>query len=264
MTNEEILNGPARVARGRNIPIYTVGLGLVQQTVDSEFLADLASATGGAYLFANSADKLAGTLLTYQGYTSSRVLARYQGEMRAGQSLKAGTVEVPSGSQSLRMTYRVSAGATLDVSLTRPDGKVLSKADLATSLQKQGDISLLTIANPPAGRWEVNLSRADTSKDIAQYTLTAATEGQTTDLPIALATRLYETPEGWRPVLVLATVVIGIVGLFYIYLTFRGLFNRRASTCGGCLAGCSTVIMIALIAIGWGGYWLWNQPIIHR
>ncbi len=263
MTNEEVLNGPAKAAKARNIPIYTVGLGLIQQTIDSEFLADLASATGGAYVFADSPDKLAGTLLAYQGYTSSRVLARYQGELRAGQSLKAGTVEVPSGSQSLRMSYRVSAGTALDVSLTRPDGRVLTKADLAASLQKQGDTGLLTIANPPAGRWEVNLSRADGGKDTAQYTLTAATEGRTTELPIALATRLYETPEGWRPYLIAATVVIGLVGVVFIYLTFRGLFNRRASTCGGCFSGCFTVLLVVLIALGWGGYWLWNQPIIR-
>lgn len=263
MTNEEILNGPAKTAKSRNIPVYTVGLGLVQQTIDSQFLSDLATATGGAYLFVNSPDKLAGTLLAYQGYTSSRVLARYQGELRAGQSLKAGTVEVPTGSQSLRMTYRVSPGTALDVSLTRPDGKVLTKADLSASLQKQGDTGLLTIANPPSGRWEVNLSRADGGKDPTQYTLTAATEGRTTDLPIALATRIYATPESWRPYLVFATVVIGLVGSFYLYLTFRGLFNRRASTCGGCFSGCFTVLLVALVAVGWGGYWLWNQPIIR-
>lgn len=264
LSNEQILSGPAQAAKSRNIPIYTVGLGLVPQIVDGDFLADLASATGGAYLYADSPDKLAGTLLTYQGFGSSRVLARYDGEVRAGQSLRAGTIEVPSGSQSLRMAYRTTAGTGLDVSLTQPGGRVLTKNDFAASLKKQGDTTIVTIDNPPPGRWEVSLARSDAKPDTAGYTLTAATEGQTTELPIALVTRLYESPEGWRPTLILATVVIGLVGLFFLFLTFRGFTGRNASTLGGCFSGCFTVIIVVLIAIGWGGYWLWNQPLLRR
>lgn len=260
LSNEQILSGPAQVAKARNIPVYTVGLGLIPQIVDGEFLSDLASATGGAYLYADSPDKLAGTLLTYQGFGSSRVLARYDGEIRAGQSLRAGSIEVPGGSQSLRMAYRTTTGTGLDVSLTQPGGRVLTKNDLSASLKKQGDTTIVTIANPPPGRWEVSLARADTSPDTAQYTLTASTEGQTTELPIALVTRLYESPEGWRPALVFATIVSAVVGVFFIFLTLRGFTSRRASTAGGCFSGCFTVIIVILIAVGWGGYWLWNQP----
>jgi Mg-chelatase subunit ChlD len=260
MSAEQILSGPAATAKSRNIPIYTVGLGIIPQIVDGEFLADLAGATGGAYLFADSPDQLAGTLLTYQGYSSSRVLAKYDGEIAAGQSLKAGTVRVPSGSQSLRMAYHSGAGTSLDMTLTQPGGKVLTKADLSTSLKKQGDTTIVTIDNPPSGDWSVSLARADNGTDSTHYTLTASTEGQTTALPIALVSRLSESSEGWRPALVLATVVIGAVGIFYIFLTFRGLFSRNASTLGGCCSGCFTVLFALLLAIGWGGYWLWNLP----
>jgi Mg-chelatase subunit ChlD len=260
MSNAQILAGPAATAKSRNIPIYTVGLGIIPQIVEGEFLADLASATGGAYLFADSPDKLAGTLLTYQGYNTSRVLAKYDGEIRAGQSLRAGSVQVPSGSQSLRMAYRSGAGTGLDVSLTQPGGKVLTKADLGTSLKKQGETTIVTIDNPPAGQWEVNLTRTDAGQDLTRYTLTASTEGQTSALPIALVSRLYESSEGWRPTLIFGTVVIGGVLVFYLYLTFRGLFKRDASTLGGCCSGCFTVLFALVIAVGWGGYWLWNQP----
>jgi hypothetical protein len=262
LTSEQILSGPAQTAKGRNIPIYTVGLGLIPQIVDGDFLSSLASTTGGAYLYADSSDKLAGTLMAYQGFSSSRVLARYDGQIAAGQSLRAGSVEVPSGSQSLRMTYRSTSGSGLDVSLTQPGGRVLTKAELSASLKKQGDTTLLTIDNPPPGRWEVNVARSDASPEAAQYTLTAATEGRTTELPIALVARLAESPEGWRPTLIFASVAIGLIGLFFAFLTFRGLFTRRASTVGGCFSGCFTVVIIIIIGIGWGGYWLWNQPFL--
>lgn len=263
LTNQQILDGPAKTAKERNIPIYTIGLGLAQQTVDSVFLADLAGATGGAYLFANSSDKLAGTLLTYQGYNSSLVLARYEGDIRAGQSLKAGTVQVPAGSQSLRMSFRASSGSDVELGLTRPDGRSLSKADLGTNLRKQGDTTVITIPQPSAGSWELNLKRNDTRADVARYTITAATEGRTTDLPVALGVRLFETPTAWRPYLIAASVAIGLAALLYAGLAVRGLTNRQASSCGGCLAGCGTIFFVLIIALGWGGYWLWNQPIIR-
>lgn len=260
LSSEQILSGPAATAKSRNIPIYTVGLGLIPQIVQGDFLADLASATGGAYVFADSPESLAGSLLTYQGYSSSKVLAKYDGEIRSGQNLRAGSVEVPSGSQSLRMTYRSGAGTSMDISMTQPGGKVLTKADLSTSLKKQGDTTVVTINNPPPGRWDINLARADSGPDSTRYTLTASTEGTTTALPIALVSRVYESSEGWRPTLIFGTVVIVVVGIFYIYLTFRGLFNRNASTLGGCCSGCFTVLFALMIAVGWGGYWLWNQP----
>lgn len=260
LSSEQILSGPAQTAKSRNIPVYTVGLGLVPQIVDADFLADLARTTGGAYLYADSSDKLAGTLMTYQGFGSSRVLAKYDGTVSAGQSLRAGTVEVPSGSQSLRMAYRTTSSTALDISVAQPGGRVLTKADLGASLKKQGDTTLVTIANPPPGRWEITLARTDTGPDIAQYTVTASTEGTTDELPIALVAQLYESPEGWRPALVVGSAIIGIVGIFFVFLTFRGLFGRRTSTLGGCFSGCFTVVIVILIAVGWGGYWLWNQP----
>jgi hypothetical protein len=146
------------------------------------------------------------------------------------------------------------------MNLTRPDGKVLTKADLGTSLKKQGDTTVVTIDNPPSGNWSVSLARADSGTDSTKYTLTASTEGQTTILPIALVSRLSESSESWRPALIVATVVIAVVGIFYIFLTFRGLSNRNASTLGGCCSGCFTVLFALLLVIGWGGYWLWNQP----
>jgi Mg-chelatase subunit ChlD len=260
LSNEQILSGPAATAKSRGIPIYTVGLGLVPQIVEGDFLASLASATGGAYLFADTTEDLSGTLLTYQSLNNSRVLARYEGEIAAGQNLRTGSVEVPNGSQSLRMSYRSGAGSSLEIDLTRPDGRKLTRADLSTSLKRQGDTTIVTIENPPAGRWDVSLTRADSGQDSARYALTASTEGRTTELPIALVSRLTESSEGWRPVLVLATVVIAAVGLFYIFLTFRGLFTRNASTLGGCCSGCMTVVFALLIAVGWGAYWLWNLP----
>ena len=169
-------------------------------------------------------------------------------------------MEVPSGSQSLRMAYRSGTGTGLDISLTQPGGRVLTKNDFGTSLKKQGDTTILTIENPPPGRWEVSLARSDSGPDSTRYLLTASTEGQTTQLPIALVARVYETAEGWRPVLILATVVIAIVGLFFIFLTFRGFGSRSASRLGGCFSGCFTIIIVLLIGAGWAGYWLWNQP----
>ena len=47
LSSEDILNGPAKIAKSRNIPIYTIGFGLVPQTVDEQFLSDLATPPAG-------------------------------------------------------------------------------------------------------------------------------------------------------------------------------------------------------------------------
>lgn len=261
LTNQEILDGPAKVAKSRNIPIYTVGFGLLPQTVDQDFLANLARATGGAYVFATTADALSSTLLAYQGYNSSNVLARFDGTIAAGQSLKAGEMMVPAGSQSLRMSYRASAGAQVEIGLTRPDGRELGKSDPGVSLAKQGDLTLLTMANPPAGKWEVRVSRQDLGKEPATYAITAATEGTTASLPVALVASRIEAPTDYQAYLIIGSAVLGALILFFVFLTFRGFFSREASTAGGCFSGCFTVLLVIVVGVGWGGYWLWNQPL---
>lgn len=263
MTNEEILNGPAKIAKSRNIPIYTIGFGLVPQTVDEQFLGDLARATGGAYTFADTPEALNNTLMSYQSYNSGKVLASFEGSISAGQNLSAGTVQVPTGGQSLRMAYRTSTpDATIDLTVTGPDGRALTKSSPGVSLAKNGNLAVMTVENPQAGDWRVNVSRQDLGKSPTGYAITASTEGVSTNLPIATAKGTVESPEGWKPFLILGTILFGGLALGFIVLTFRGLFSKQASTAGGCFSGCLTILMIIVIVIGWGGYWLWNQPII--
>jgi hypothetical protein len=263
MTNDEILNGPAKIAKSRNIPIYTIGFGLVPQTVDEQFLGDLARATGGAYAFADTPDVLNNTLMAYQSYNSGKVLANFEGAIAPGQSLAAGTVQVPQGSQSLRMAYRTSTpDATIDVNLTTPGGRALTRNSPGVSLARNGNIGVLTVANAEPGDWKVGVSRQDLGKGPANYAITASTEGTSTNLPIATVKGTTESPEGWKPFLILGTILFGGLALGFIFLTFRGLFSKQASTAGGCFSGCLTVLLIIVLVIGWGGYWLWNQPII--
>jgi hypothetical protein len=263
LSSEDILNGPAKIAKSRNIPIYTIGFGLVPQTVDEQFLGDLASATGGAYVFADTPEALNATLLAYQSYNSGKVLGRFEGAINPGQqNLSAGTVQVPQGSQSLRMAYRTSTpDATVELTVTGPDGRALGKSSPGVSLAKNGNVGVLTVESPTAGDWRINVSRQDLGKAATDYAITAATEGTSTNLPIATVKGTIESPEGWRPFLILGSILFGGLALGFIVLTFRGLFSRQASTAGGCFSGCLTVLFIIVLVLGWGGYWLWNQPL---
>ncbi|MGN6811908.1 MAG: VWA domain-containing protein [Thermomicrobiales bacterium] len=261
MTNQEILDGPAQTAKARNIPIYTVGFGLLPITVDEQFLSDLAHATNGAYLFADSPDKLAADLLTYQGYSSSQVLARFEGDISTGQSLAAGEMTVPAGKQTLRMAVRSTPGTQVEISLTGPDGKTLSKSDSSVTLAKQGDVTLLTVTKPAAGVWHIGVLRQDLSANPAHYAITASTEGVTTNLPIANVVAQTQGPDQLRTILLIASVVLGVFILIFVILALRGLFSQRASTAGGCFSGCLTVLLVIAVAAGWGGYYLWNKPL---
>ncbi len=262
LTNEQILSGPAAVAKSRGIPIYTVGFGLVPQTVDELFLGELAQATNGAYLFADSPTALANALLSYQSFNSGMVLARFEGTINAGQSLSAGQIAVPQGSQSLRMAYRTATpDATIDLALTGPDGRVLTKASPGVSLAKSGTTAILTLTNPAVGNWKVGVSRQDLGKAPTTYAVTASTEGVSTGLPITAARATSAAPDGWRPYLIIGSAALGVIAVLFFFLTGRGLFSKRASTAGGCFSGCLTTLTVIVIAVGWGGYWLWNQPL---
>jgi hypothetical protein len=145
--------------------------------------------------------------------------------------------------------------------VTGPDGRALGKSSPGVSLAKNGNIGVLTVENPMAGDWRISVSRQDLGKAATDYAITASTEGTSTNLPIAAAKGTVESPEGWRPFLILGTILFGGLALGFIVLTFRGLFSRQASTAGGCFSGCLTVLLIIVIVLGWGGYWLWNQPL---
>lgn len=262
--NEQILEGPARRASERGIPIYTIGFGLLPLTVDGRFLGDLARATGGAYHFADSPQALNATLAAYQGYRTGQVLARFEGSVSQGQSLAAGTVTVPNDRQSLRMSLTTTPGNEVDLTLVGPGGRELNRADPNVSLQRQGAVTLLTVANPQPGPWKAlvngrKLSRANVP---APYAIAASTEGESKDLPIAAAAEQERGPDRWRPYLIGGSAVAGALALLFLVLTLRGLFSRRASTAGGCFSGCLTVLLVVAIGLGWGGYYFWNAPLI--
>ena len=61
--------------------------------------------------------------------------------------------------------------------------------------------------------------------------------------------------------LIAGSAVAGALALLCLILALRGLFGRRASTAGGCLSGCLTLLLVLVIGVGWGGYLLWNAPL---
>lgn len=264
LANEQILEGPARRASARGVPIYTIGFGLLPLTVDGQFLGDLAKATGGAYHFADSPQALNATLAAYQSYRTGQVLARFEGSVSQGQDLTAGTVTVPDGRQSMRMSLTTTPGNELDLTLVGPGGRELSRADPNVSLQRQGAVTLLTVTNPQPGPWKVLVNGRKLNKVAvpAPYAIAVSTEGESKDLPIATAAAQERGPDRWRPYLLGGSAVAGALALLFLVLTFRGLFSRRASTAGGCFSGCLTVLLVLAIGLGWGGYYFWNAPLL--
>ena len=63
------------------------------------------------------------------------------------------------------------------------------------------------MANPPAGKWEVRVGRQDLGKEPATYAITAATEGTTASLPVALVASRIEAPTDFQAYLIGSAVL---------------------------------------------------------
>ena len=264
LSNQQILDGPARQAKDRGIPIYSVGFGLVPITVDQQFLADLARATNGAYVFADSPAALNATLVSYQAYQTGQVLGEFRGTLDPGRQVVAGSLAVPPGKQLLRLALNVASARPANVSmrLVAPDGRVLDPNAAGARAEARGSLTLVTLDNPAPGTWKVQLtSAAGQAEGPTPYALTASTDGVSTGLPIGQAASTKRGPDRWRPLLIAGSAVAGALALLFLILALRGLFGRRASTAGGCLSGCLTLLLVLVIGVGWGGYLLWNAPL---
>ena len=266
LTNEQILAGPAQRAKERGIPVYTVGFGLLPLTVDGAFLAELARATDGAYIFADSPAALNATLVAYQAYQTGQVVGNFQGTLTPGQKVVAGTLAVPAGKQSLRLALEVGNRQpdSVEVRLVAPNGRSLAPGDQRVEVATQGGVRLLTVATPEAGQWRVELTRPlvqGAARDPLPYSVTASVDGVSADRPIAAAASPTSAPDRWRPLLIAGSVAVGALAFLFLLLTLRGLVSRRASTGGGCFFGCVTVLLVAVIGVGWGAYLFWNAPL---
>lgn len=175
----------AKEAKEAGIKIYTIGYG----KVDHELLSEIASMTGGKYLYAPSTSELKSL---YQS-----MIATAKGESTvasASRSIAQGetaSLNVDIDSSITQATFTVSwGGSDLDLTLRRPDGTLIdpnvAAADPNIDHVEEATYEIYRVSNPMAGTWQMIIFGVDVPPEgerfVAQITaLTSVTLTLTTD-----------------------------------------------------------------------------------
>jgi hypothetical protein len=150
----------AKESKDAGIKIYTIGFG----RVDHKLLAEIASITGGKYLYAPSTDELKSM---YQS-----MIAAAKGESTvssASASIAQGEttqLSVAIDSSITQATFTVSwGGSDLDLTLIRPDGFLIDESvaiiDPNIEYIEEASYEIYRIINPMPGTWQMVITAVD-------------------------------------------------------------------------------------------------------
>jgi Mg-chelatase subunit ChlD len=178
MSNDEVLRGPVAAAASARVPVCTVGLGQAPADVDQRLLLDIAGRTGGGYHFVSGDSPLGGDLLACHQSLAGETLSEQRGTVRQGQTVQGQGFAVPAGHHRLSVTLSWP-GSQLDMRVTDPSGKAVGAGYPGASVTRGAGVAVLTVANPAAGRWGLNVVGVQTAAAGEAFVATAATEGAT-------------------------------------------------------------------------------------
>jgi Mg-chelatase subunit ChlD len=141
------------------VPIYTVGLGQYPTDVNEQLLKWMASETGGKYLFAPSLYDLQNIFIRFSlqatGWTPT---AEFSGIVGEGQTVVAGTFDVPPHTTFVRVTLNWP-GSDLDLIIVRPDGTEVELGTGSDNTYSGATVKpeWVILHNPQPGTWTVKV-----------------------------------------------------------------------------------------------------------
>lgn len=289
-TPSAALDTAVAVAGQQNIAIDTVGVGPSAASVGQDTMVSMARRTGGGYVFAPDREVVAAATVGFRAYATSNVLSRAMGNAERGKVVRE-TVTVPPNANSLRVTVsnlreddtarattalptadRARATAALPTTptsprelqlvLVDPDGVRHPMPEGTPNGVISGPETLLTIAAPRPGPWQVELGVAPSAPaSVVPYAMTGAVDGASAQRPLDLAPPgAGEAPpppskladdRRVQAALWFATLVVAILTIVLLVLTVRGLTRPRASRPLGCAFGCLIPVLLGLLALAW-------------
>ncbi|MGB9709575.1 hypothetical protein [Infirmifilum uzonense] len=143
----------AERARALKVPVYTLGFG-EKVDLDENVLANVASVTGGVYVYAPSPEDLRRIYTQLSGYISGHLVVQSLLQtLRQGEELSM-TVPVERGQSyfSVRASY---TGSSLSITAISPSGRVLNLMSSNVVYYREKGVEQLTVYYPESGEWKV-------------------------------------------------------------------------------------------------------------
>jgi FHA domain/von Willebrand factor type A domain len=229
LSADQILAGPVQDAVQAGTCIYTIGFGDANN-LDEDLLRRIAAASGcGQYYYATDVIELEQVYVRIRHQSTGNILAQFGGQVAQGQTVQAGSVDVPPGQGELAISL-LWPGSKMQLILRDPNGAVLSPNAPNVRINTFGNLVYALVTNPVPGTWLVEvfgeeiLQAAENFDVLVSARPAPVTPIVSTSTPIPLPA--LQTKGGGFPVLLIFVLLGGGgVGL-YVYATI--LKRRRA------------------------------------
>lgn len=181
-----------------NIPIYTIGLG---SGVNASVLTAIASATNGTYTSSPTASELANVYAQVRRDTvgNEQLVGQSENDVAAG-ATQTWSTEISSEAGATKFSLNWDAGSSMDFSITRPDGLIITPATLPAGVTyvSGSTYAIYRVESPATGEW---VSSATSSGVVTSK----VTQEVTTDSTLAVAVSL-QGGDYPQPIAILTTV----------------------------------------------------------
>ncbi len=175
LSSSEILAVIPTRANSENVTLCTAGFADIEAEVDFVLLEGLAHQTGGEYLFTNSGAELGSFFAACREAAAGKELAeQITGIVGVGDIAEVGRVEIEQHTCDLSLALNFLSGMPL-IELIDPEGNPVDPGEDGITYQTRNQVQLLTVENPMAGEWVINLSNEDDQGMGAAFSILVST-----------------------------------------------------------------------------------------
>jgi len=197
---DQILSGPVAEATQAGTCIYTIGFG-EPGDLDQAFLRQVAQASQcGQYYYGAAGFELQGLYIKVRHESTGTVIGEFAGQVRQGETVSAGQVEVKPQQAELRATLNWP-GSKLALVVKDPQGRRVDSAYPGVTIFTEGSLVYIIVKDPVAGLWQM----AVVGQEVP---------GGSTDYRVVVS-----TVQGSAPQLVIHQAVVAFLGLIVLGLT---------------------------------------------
>jgi len=242
MERGQILTGPVQSAVNAGTCIYTVGFG-DPGNLDEDLLRQIAAVSQtalgcGQYYYATDVIDLEGTYIRIRHQSTGNLLAEFAGNVAQGQTVQAGSVNVPPGQAEMAISLHWP-GSKMELVLHDPAGNIIQPGDPNLRLTSYANLVYALVLQPTPGAWLVDVVGAEIPGLTEPFeVLVSARAAPVTPTPVVTPTQPpVKLPEpqssGFETALLMLLLGGGGVAL-YVYATVlrrkRGVTQAAAGS----------------------------------
>jgi hypothetical protein len=224
---DQILAGPVQEAVKAGTCLYTVGFG-DPGNLDENLLRQIAAASQtalgcGQYYYANDVISLESTYIRIRHQSIGNIIGQFTGNVAQGQTVQAGSVNVPPGQEELAISLHWP-GSKMELVLHDPTGKVIQSGDPNLRLTNYANLVYALVLQPIPGNWLIDVLGAQISQPNEPFdVLVSAQPAPITPTPTPTSTPppiKLPTPKGSGFETTLFILLLGGGGVaLYVYIT---------------------------------------------